>query len=178
LPLIDLTYPQGALGDEARAEATEKMTAALLRIEGAPDNPATRAMSRVFVHELPPEHVYVGGAPAPLPTYRAVVTAPAGTLLHGPGPVGVQQREQLVRELTEIILAAEGTEYGTVEAGRVFCLIHEVTDGYWGGMGTIFRMADIAAFADGNLPQTETAAAARLALAESETAPSVPAGGR
>jgi phenylpyruvate tautomerase PptA (4-oxalocrotonate tautomerase family) len=178
VPLIDLTYPQGALGDEARAEAVEKMTAALLRIEGAPDNPATRAMSRVFVHELPSEHVNVGGAPAPLPTYRAVVTAPAGTLLHGPGPVGVQQRKQLVRELTEIILAAEGTGYEAVDAGRVFCLIHEVADGYWGGMGTIFRMDDIAAFSDGNLPQTETAAAARLALAESEGASSISAGSR
>jgi phenylpyruvate tautomerase PptA (4-oxalocrotonate tautomerase family) len=154
------------------------MTAALLRIEGAPDNPATRAMSRVFVHELPTEHVNVGGAPARVPTYRVVVTAPAGTLLHGPGPVGVQQRKQLVRELTEIILAAEGSHYGAVEAGRVFCLIHEVADGYWGGMGTIFRMDDIAAFADGNLPQTETAAEARMALIETEAAQSVSDGSR
>ena len=58
--MIDLTYPEGGLGPDARAKAVEKLTAALLRNEGATDNEQTRAMSWTVVHELPADALYVG----------------------------------------------------------------------------------------------------------------------
>lgn len=166
MPMIDLTYPEGALGADARAEAVEKLTAALLRHEGATDNEQTRAMSWTVVHELPAGALNVGGTPVERPVYRVLVTVPEGTLLQGPGPVGTNSRRNLVREVTEVLLAAEGTEYSEAEAGRVYCLVREVSDGYWGGMGTTFRMEDIVATATPEAPQTAVSQHARAAIAE------------
>jgi phenylpyruvate tautomerase PptA (4-oxalocrotonate tautomerase family) len=165
MPMIDLTLPEGALEPDARAEAVAELTEALLRAEGAPDNEATRAMSWAFVHELPQDAVNVGGAPSERPVYRVMLTVPAGTLLHGPGPFAGQSRRQLVREVTEILLRAEGTGYDDTEAGRVYCIVREVAEGFWGGMGTTFRMEDIAAFAVPELAQTAVSERAREALA-------------
>jgi phenylpyruvate tautomerase PptA (4-oxalocrotonate tautomerase family) len=175
MPMIDLTCTEGALEPEARAEAVEKLTAALLRNEGATDNEATRVMSWGFVHELPREAVNVGGRPAERPVYRLVITVPAGTLLHGPGPIGVQSRRNLVREATEILLEAEGTEFSPAEAGRVYCVIQEVADGFWGGLGTTFRIEDIVAFASPDAPQTAVAEQARAALEASDITVAPPA---
>lgn len=166
MPMIDLTYPEGALEPSQRAEAVEGLTAALLRNEGALDNEQTRAMSWAIVHELPAGAISVGGAPAERPVYRVEVTVPEGTLLQGPGPVGTQSRRALVREATEILLAAEGTEYSDVEAGRVYCVVREVSDGYWGGMGTTFRMDDVVAVASPDAPQTSVSQQARVAIGE------------
>jgi hypothetical protein len=73
------------------------------------------------------------------------VTVPEGTLLQGPGPFAVVARRNLVREVSEILLEAEGTQYSPQEALRVYCIVTEVEDGYWGGFGTTFRMEDIVA---------------------------------
>ncbi|HVD38579.1 MAG TPA: 4-oxalocrotonate tautomerase [Solirubrobacterales bacterium] len=164
MPMIDLTYPEGALDAGARAEAVEKLTAALLRHEGAADNEQTRAMSWTLVHELPHHALNVAGSPVERPVYRVLVTVPEGTLLQGPGPVGSTARRNLVREVTEVLLAAEGTAYSEAEAGRVYCLVREVTDGYWGGMGTTFRMEDIVATATPEAPQTEVSERARASI--------------
>jgi phenylpyruvate tautomerase PptA (4-oxalocrotonate tautomerase family) len=168
MPMIDLTYPKGALTPDARADAVERLTEALLRHEGAVDNEQTRVMSRAFVHELPHEHVFVAGRAVDRPTYRVLLTVPAGTLLHGPGPVGSASRRALCREVTEILLGAEGTPFSPADAARVYCLIHEVEDGFWGGMGTIFRIEDVVAFANPDAPQTEVAEQAREAISQAE----------
>lgn len=174
MPMIDLTYPEGALEPEARAEAIDKLTGVFLRLEGAPDNAATRALSWTIVHELPADAINVGGRPAEQPVFRLVLTLPEGTLLHGPNMFATQSRAQLVREVSEIILEAEGTEYSSAEAGRVMVLIQEIKDGSWGGMGTTFSMTDIAAFASPDLPQTELSREAREAL--EKMLPAIPAG--
>ena len=166
MPMIDLTFPEGALGSDERAAAVEGLTTALLRHEGAVDNEQTRAMSWTVVHEVPSHALNVGGSPAERPVYRLLIRVPAGTLLQGPGPVGTQSRRSLVREAAEILLAAEGTDYSDAEAGRVFCLVEEVSDGYWGGMGTTFRMDDIVATATPEAPQTPVSETARQAIAD------------
>jgi phenylpyruvate tautomerase PptA (4-oxalocrotonate tautomerase family) len=166
MPMIDLTYPAGALDEDARAAAVEKLTEALLRIEGAPVNQQTQAMAWTLVHELPRDALNVAGAPAERPVYRVLVTVPAGTLLQGPGPVGSAARRALVREVSEILLAAEGTDYSDADSARVYCLIHEIQDDYWGGLGTTFRMEDIVATANAEAPQTPVSEHARNAIAE------------
>jgi hypothetical protein len=50
--------------------------------------------------------------------------------------------------VTVALLEAEGGAAGPADAARVYCVIQEITDGYWGGLGTTFRMEDIAAAAD------------------------------
>jgi phenylpyruvate tautomerase PptA (4-oxalocrotonate tautomerase family) len=167
MPMIDLYMSEGALDPDARDEAVEKLTNALLRHEGASeDNAYVRAMAWVLVHELPWEAMNVGGRAAGRALYRVLVRVPAGTLLQGPGPFGAAARRNLVREVAEILLAAEGTQYSTAEAGRVYCLIEEVADGYWGGLGTTFRMEDIIATATPDAAQTAISEEARAAIDE------------
>lgn len=144
MPMIDLTIPAGGLADDARDQLAEALTAALLRHEGAPDNERTRALTWVFMHECPAGSTYVGGRVREMPVYRLVVTVPEGTLLHGPGPFGTAGRRALVADLTSAVLAAEGGEPTPADRGRVYCVIREVPDGYWGALGQTVRMEDIA----------------------------------
>ena len=160
MPLIDVTYPAGALTPEEKARLVEGLTGALIRCEGAPDNERTRAMTWVFVHELPAGAVHVAGTPVERPVYRVAVTVPEGTLLHGPGPFGTSARRDLVREVTDLVLAAEGGPKTDADRGRVYCTITEVTDGYWGAVGETITMADIASIA-GREAETPLAARAR-----------------
>lgn len=164
MPMFDLTYPEGALDDEQRAQAVERLTSALLRHEGASDdNPRVRAMAWGFVHELPRDAVNVGGRAAAMPVYRVMLTTPRGTLLHGPGPTGTLSRRNLVREVTEILLEAEGTAFSPEDALRVYCILTEVEEGHWGGFGTTFRIEDIVAVGMPEAGDTDLAAQVREA---------------
>ena len=166
--MIDVTCPQGALDDEARAEVVEKLTATLLRHEGAPDTERTRAITWVMIHELPAGNFGVGGKSPEKPHYRVMVTTPEGTLFHGPNPLAINQRKKMVRDVTDIILRAEGGEDDELDAARVWCLLTELPDTYWGAMGQVISISDILAYAnapdDGPAPaQDERDAEAALA---------------
>lgn len=164
MPMFDLAYPEGALDADQRAQAVERLTSALLHHEGAPeDSTYVRGMAWGFVHELPAHAVNVGGRPAARPVYRVMLTVPEGTLLHGPGPAGPPARRNLVREVTEILLEAEGTPYSAEEALRVYCIMNEVDNGFWGGFGTIFEMKDIVAVGMPEAGDTPLAAQVREA---------------
>ena len=108
----------------------------------------------VFVHKAPAGSIHVGGSKATAPYYRVSVTVPAGTRLHGPSPFALQRRKDLVREVTNIVLEAEGTEQGKAEAWRVWCVITEVQDSFWGLVGEVARFEDIVAFASSALGDT------------------------
>src|ERR1700738_421200 len=134
MPMIDLTLPAGALQRSALTTLVEDLTTTVLHWEGVADNPATRAMAWVFVHELPSGAVNVGGRPAELPIYRVFLTVPEGSLgFHG--PLNEQRRNALVREVTELVLAAEGVTDIEAHVQRVWCLIREQAEGFWGANG-------------------------------------------
>lgn len=176
MPMIDVTLPEGAVSEEAKGELVEKLTATLIAREGAPDNEYVRAITWCFVEERPAGGVNVGGRPAERPVYRVVLTVPEGApTLHGPLMGG--NREKLVREVTEHVLAAEGTPYSDAEAGRVWVQMREIREGHWGGFGALAGIEDIATYAGlppGGQP-TERGERAREAFEAARD--SVPAGG-
>jgi phenylpyruvate tautomerase PptA (4-oxalocrotonate tautomerase family) len=146
VPMIDLTLEEGALAEEAKASLARELTAAVIELEGAPDNQYVRAITWCFVDERRPGSVHVGGAPAARPVYRVVLTVPEGA----PGiqgPLRAANRERLVARVTELVLSAEGTPMSPVEAGRVWVQIREIRDGFWGAFGEVVRMEDIATYA-------------------------------
>lgn len=165
MPMIDVTLPQGALTEDAKAELVERLTTALIHGEGAPDNDYVRAIAWCFLDERPAGAVNVGGRAIDRPLYRVVVTVPEGAPGVA-GPLMLGNRNRMVRTMTEQVLAAEGTEYTDAEAARVWVQIREIQDGYWGATGEIGRMHDIATIA-GALPedqQTERGRRGRAAL--------------
>src|SRR5215207_6834636 len=166
MPMIDFTYPEGALEADALATAIDRLTESLLRNEAATDNERIRAIAWAFVHAQPSGTIYSGGRTAELPYYRVQLTVPAGTLVHGPGPFAAQARAQLFREVAEIVLDAEGSPHTDANLSRVWSFLREVPDGFWGGLGSAFHMRDIAGFANDEQPATELSERARAALGE------------
>ena len=80
---------------------------------------------------------------------------PEGSLgLHG--PLNEQRRNALVREVSELVLGAEGVTDIEAHVQRVWCLIREQSEGFWGANGRIFRISDF----DAVIRAGETAPAA------------------
>lgn len=148
MPMIDLTLPEDALTEAATVGLVEELTSALIEGEGAPDNEYVRAITWVFVDRRPPSAISVGGSRPDKPVYRVVLTVPEGApAVHG--PLMAVGRGRLVRRVTELVLAAEGTPFSAAEAARVWVQIREIRDEHWGAFGELVTMADIATYAGG-----------------------------
>jgi phenylpyruvate tautomerase PptA (4-oxalocrotonate tautomerase family) len=149
MPLIEVTFPEGALSNDMKANLAEELTTAVIEMEGAPDNEYVRAVSWCYFNEIPPESIHVGGKRAQEHTYRVVVTNPEGaTGLYG--PLMARRREEFVKRITDSILAAEGVENTPHESRRVWVHLWHIEDGHCGAFGRILRMPDISAYATGS----------------------------
>ena len=63
MPMIELTYPKGALAAAARAELLDELATKLLEAERAPDTEFFRSITWVYANEIDPETLAVGGRP-------------------------------------------------------------------------------------------------------------------
>jgi phenylpyruvate tautomerase PptA (4-oxalocrotonate tautomerase family) len=138
MPMIDLTYQQGALSAEQRAGLAEELTTVLLRAERAPDTEFFRSITWCYVHELPEEAVLSAGHPVNEPTFRVQVTTPEGALSD-------RRRAELVAEATRAVREVAGIP--EEEALRVWVLCHEVPEGRWGAGGQIIQFSQLLAAA-------------------------------
>lgn len=154
MPMIDVYHPQHAFTLDAQARLGEALTALLLEMEGAPDNPVSRGISWAFFHPLPAGHIFVGGKPAADNIYKIVFSVPEGTVkLHGPRTL--DQRDALVKAATRLVLEAEGAEQTPANQARIWCFLHEVPEATWGGQGRLVGIRDIAAFVTAGAPARE-----------------------
>ena len=134
MPVFEITYPEGALEPEARAQLLEDLTTALLRAERAPDTDFFRSVTWSYVHELPTGSVLAAGRPVEQPTFKIDVTTPEGALSD-------RRREELVTEATRLVREAAGI--GEEESLRVWVLMHEVAEGSWGAGGQVIRFQQL-----------------------------------
>jgi phenylpyruvate tautomerase PptA (4-oxalocrotonate tautomerase family) len=132
VPVFELTYPEGALEPDARAQLLDDLTTALLRAERAPETQFFRDITWSYVHELPAGSVLAAGRPVDQrPTFKLDVTTPEGALSD-------RRRAELVGAATKLISEAAGiAKDDTLQ--RVWVLMHEVTDGQWGAGGEVIR---------------------------------------
>ena len=148
MPMIELTFEEGALTPQAKDTLVEGLTEALLRWEGAPpDSELARSIAWAYVDERPAGSLYVGGSPADASRYRVKFTVPEGAL-------DDERKAGIVEEATRLVLEADGADPGDAAAAfRVWVIVREVKDGHWGGAGRIFRLRDLAkAITSGTLP--------------------------
>jgi phenylpyruvate tautomerase PptA (4-oxalocrotonate tautomerase family) len=131
MPLLDVTYPAGALSDDARATLVDELTTVMLRAERAPDTPFMRGVTWVYLHELPAGAVHAAGRPVAKPTFRVEATVPQGALSD-------RRKQEFVAEATRRVLDAAGVP--AEEAMRVWVLVHEVPEGGWGAGGTVIGL--------------------------------------
>ena len=154
MPMLDAYIPQGALRPEAEEQLLAQLTDALIINEGAdPTNPQVRSIAWLFVHR--PEQVYVAGSPAATPHYRFIASVPEGQ--YDP-----ERRQAMVHSITEAVLDAEQGAHDR-DPSRVWVFTPEIPDGTWGGAGRIVTLADIAAFATGDVEAARAYAEERLA---------------
>ena len=154
MPMLDAYIPAGALEAQAEKRLLAELTDILIVNEGAdPENPQVRSIAWLFVHR--PEAVFVAGAPATAPHYRFLASVPEGQ--YDP-----ERRQAMVSSITEAVLDAEQGAYER-DPSRVWVFTPEVPDGTWGGAGRIVTLADIAAFATGDVEGGRAYAEARLA---------------
>jgi phenylpyruvate tautomerase PptA (4-oxalocrotonate tautomerase family) len=138
MPLLDVTYPQGALSEDARERLADELTAALLRAERAPDTEFFRSITWLYLHELPVHAVRRAGRPADLPTFKVEATTPEGALSD-------RRRKEFVAEATRAVREAAGI--AEEDALRVWVLCHEVAEGSWGAAGQVVEFAALRAAA-------------------------------
>lgn len=135
MPMIDVTYPAGALTPEARQRLVDELTTALLRAERAPDTEFFRSITWAIVHEVPAEHIYSAGRPVQAPVVRVDATTPQGALSD-------RRRAEFVESATKAVSQAFGIpEQETLT--RVWVTHREIAEGSWGAGGQIIQFAQL-----------------------------------
>lgn len=128
MPLIDVTYPKGALTAQAVKTLEAKLWSTALRWEAIEVNASSATVAWVYMDERPPQSVSVGGRPMSQNVYRINVRVMAGFM-------DQQRIDGMAKELTDAILAADGTP-GDGSGPRVFCIVEEIPSGVWSIDGT------------------------------------------
>lgn len=152
MPMIDLTFPAGALDAESKATLLDELATTLLRAERAPDTEFFRSITWVYAHEVPADTLAVGGRAGGEPRFRLEVTIPEGALSD-------RRKDELVAGFHEVVSRAAGLS--DEDGLRVWTLIHEVKDGNWAAAGQVIRFSQLVELAKGE----------REKVAEPEPAP-------
>ena len=101
MPMIDVTYPSGAIAPEAKTELLDELATKLLEAEGAPDTEFFRSITWVFANEIDPASLAVGGRSGGEPRFRVQVTVPDGALSD-------RRKGILVDSVNQAVLRAAG----------------------------------------------------------------------
>jgi phenylpyruvate tautomerase PptA (4-oxalocrotonate tautomerase family) len=149
MPRIDVTFTAGAIAADAQRELAPRIAEAMLRWEGAPDAPFFREIAWVHLHELDEGGAYTADGPAERSQFIVDVMVPAGAL-------NERRRAGLIDEFTSLVREAAGL--GDDDLLRVWVIVHEVPDGFWGAGGQIVRFEQLARAAQAEREQAGTAA--------------------
>jgi phenylpyruvate tautomerase PptA (4-oxalocrotonate tautomerase family) len=140
MPMLELTYPKGAIAPEAREELLDELATKMLAAEKAPDTEFFRSITWVYANEIDPGAIAVGGRPGAEPRFRVQVTVPEGALSD-------RRKGILVDSFNQAVLQAAGLPES--EGLRVWTIINEVTDGNWGAAGQQIRYKQLVELAAG-----------------------------
>ncbi len=130
MPMLELTYPKGAIPSDAREELLEELATKMLEAERAPDTEFFRSITWVYANEIEPEMLAVGGRPGGEPRFRVQVTVPEGALSD-------RRKGVIVDAFNQAVLRAAGLDES--QGIRVWTVIREVPDGNWGAAGQQVR---------------------------------------
>jgi phenylpyruvate tautomerase PptA (4-oxalocrotonate tautomerase family) len=150
MPMIDVTYPEGAVAEDARAKLVDDLTTALLRAERAPDTDFFRSITWVYLHELPAHAVNTSGRPTEQPIFRVMVTTPEGALSD-------RRRAEMVEAGTAAVLEAAGLTQE--DSMRVWVIMREVDEGSWGAAGQVIQFKQLVEAAKAEREQAGAGAA-------------------
>jgi phenylpyruvate tautomerase PptA (4-oxalocrotonate tautomerase family) len=133
MPLVEVKIPLGTLSAERKEQLHQDLVHTVAKWEGLldPGDPRAVQATWTYIYELP-----TGVYPAGTPLRTLVdVSVPQDVL-------GEERKQGLVEEVTRAVYRAyEETDPGS--AGRVYCLIHEISHGHWGFDGRTPHLRDV-----------------------------------
>lgn len=133
MPMIDAFIPDNALTARAEQQLFRDVADIVIKHEiGDPTNERARNATWLSLHR---PTVFVGGAPAPQPRYRFIVSVPEGQF-------DAERRQAITADITGAVAYAENCPLDDVKA-RVWVITVEVPDGAWGARGRVNRLPDI-----------------------------------
>jgi len=137
MPIIDITMPENALSDQAKAALPEKLGQIALGYEGLEGSRFAEEFTWVFTHELPAKNVtQVAGSPSK-PIYRLVFTT-LQTLLDD------NSKKNLGADVARAIYEAEGSQWDEQEAhNRIWVFYNDVRQGDWIVGGQVNNIPDL-----------------------------------
>jgi len=137
MPNIVLRVPKGSLSIDARKALLREVTEAAAGAERIPANPQNRATTWVVLEEIDEGMWAVGGVDmsAHLLPCMAVVYVPQGVLDESLRALYVRLLHQA---FVHVLHVNEKRRLATS------VILQEVSDGYWGGSGTIWTLVDLA----------------------------------
>lgn len=142
MPIIDLTIARGQFDEAQQDEIAHELTQCLLRCDVTRDNPKAPAINWCYIHELPPTRIYVAGQVQNRPHYRIDITLMQGAMSDA-------VKSQVVHDMTEVMLKAEGQRMNPLNASRVWVTLREIDEGNWGAGGRIYGLEDLMAYLSG-----------------------------
>src|SRR5258707_8078141 len=133
MPLIDVIFAEGSLSPEAQRQLLNTMWSSALRWEAIEANEVSASIAWAYLDERPRHHIGVGPRPMTQNIYRINVRVMAGFM-------DQERIDGMARELTQAILAADGTT-GNGREPRVFCIVEEIPSGTWNIDGATWTTA-------------------------------------
>ena len=133
MPLMELTYQEGAITPEARDQLVEDLTTNLLKAEGAPNTEFFRSVTWVLVNERPAQLTYAGDRSG-AGVVKLDVIPPEGAL-------DDDRREQMIQAGTATIRESFGI--ADEDALKVWVLCRDVVDGGWGAGGNVIHYKEL-----------------------------------
>jgi len=126
MPWINLTLRQGALPKPVQHALMAKLTEVLMWWEKVPDTSRARSIMKGCVYEVAKDADYnAGSSEHDKPFYLVEIRIPVNRL-------DLLAKEGLIRDFTQVVLAAEVSEDTPVNARRVWVTINELNAPDWG----------------------------------------------
>jgi phenylpyruvate tautomerase PptA (4-oxalocrotonate tautomerase family) len=142
MPILQVSYPAGALNAVSKPVLAARLTNVLLTMEGGARTPGGLAFATVLFSEVPREDWFVGGR-----TDDAHVHPPGKFLVRVTIPEGYMSqahKSEVHAMVNQEFLEVLGGGHSASGGGSVLVTIEEVTEGDWGCAGRTISLASIA----------------------------------
>lgn len=126
MPWINLTLRRGAMPKAVQHAMMARLTETLMWWEKVPNTPTARSIMKGWVYEVDADADYNGGrSDHDKPFYFLEIRIPIDRL-------DTLAKNGLIRDFTQVVLDAEGSENIPANARRVWVTIHELKRDDWG----------------------------------------------
>lgn len=147
MPIIDVMLSEGQFSSQQKAALAEQLTQCLLSCDATRDIPKAKIINWCYIHELPKPQIFVGGVNESQSHFRIEIKDRIEIKVMQ-GTMSAAVKQQVVADMTRVMLEMEGQKVNALNASRVWVLIQELPEGHWGVAGQIYGLDDLMQYLD------------------------------